>query len=685
MNVHFALQLEKVKDYKKRRQELREQRDRQERELLKDIDDEKRPRTPETVEDSEPPSRQRGSSSRAKWNKGHDTHVRHLAQTHGKHIVDIMTENKELERQRKGADHLREYPLVIQNLDLHGVQSYDKNVVSSRDTTLEIPPLTRMSPYLHTLYVLPLPEIDEKLKELASQSKNFLQVEKMLKELKDQEQKNEFLLESMRQQMQILQMEAMRTKNLSMHSDSPLYSSKKKSKLPEFQPHTYIPFYGGGLLSSEISALRLSYLQNGGNDQIILAQIQDLLNEALQLEQQAKQPHTHHHKDKHRRGPQESLRRSLTRDLITLEVENQRLESELVKLQLKKRKDPKYSKTSYSRANLPFPTPHFGTSGRTGHLPVYLPENGDHKMRVLKRDIDLLKQELEIQRLRRHIKTSVTQAPPEQTAPSPLPPLEDVRTQTPNLTKQIWESKDGLGPAPYDPIAGFVIFYDFLQGLDSFYRVCRLVVGLCSGAQEMGSPVFLPPVYCEPSSLPSYLSENKRLNVATLAAKQAVPRIRPSPLISLVMELQASGGYDPYGQEVNRLVSRGWVKLDIFDLHNRVISGKWKVPIRILPVNPALTTGEMNGVPQLGNAELHLRIVNARDADLQSSAPISEYNASLYKYPPLAAARTGFVSNIPVQPQLSSYYFPSTQMMYPPYLESTDPPPPSQSLLDDTL
>ncbi|XP_039615668.1 coiled-coil domain-containing protein 17-like [Polypterus senegalus] len=607
--------LEKVKDYKKRRQELREQRDRQERELLKDIDDEKRPRTPETVEDSEPPSRQRGSSSRAKWNKGHDTHVRHLAQTHGKHIVDIMTENKELERQRK--------------------------------------------------------EIDEKLKELASQSKNFLQVEKMLKELKDQEQKNEFLLESMRQQMQILQMEAMRTKNLSMHSDSPLYSSKKKSKLPEFQPHTYIPFYGGGLLSSEISALRLSYLQNGGNDQIILAQIQDLLNEALQLEQQAKQPHTHHHKDKHRRGPQESLRRSLTRDLITLEVENQRLESELVKLQLKKRKDPKYSKTSYSR--------------RTGHLPVYLPENGDHKMRVLKRDIDLLKQELEIQRLRRHIKTSVTQAPPEQTAPSPLPPLEDVRTQTPNLTKQIWESKDGLGPAPYDPIAGFVIFYDFLQGLDSFYRVCRLVVGLCSGAQEMGSPVFLPPVYCEPSSLPSYLSENKRLNVATLAAKQAVPRIRPSPLISLVMELQASGGYDPYGQEVNRLVSRGWVKLDIFDLHNRVISGKWKVPIRILPVNPALTTGEMNGVPQLGNAELHLRIVNARDADLQSSAPISEYNASLYKYPPLAAARTGFVSNIPVQPQLSSYYFPSTQMMYPPYLESTDPPPPSQSLLDDTL
>ncbi|XP_028660899.1 coiled-coil domain-containing protein 17-like [Erpetoichthys calabaricus] len=607
--------LEKVKDYKKRQQQLREQRDRQERELLKDIDEEKWSKTPETVEDSEPPSRQRGSNSRAKWNKGHDTHVHHLAQTHGKHIVDIMTENKELERQRK--------------------------------------------------------EIDEKLKELASQSKNFLQVEKMLKELKDQEQKNEFLLESMRQQMQILQMEAMRSKNLSMHSDSPLYSSKKKAKLPEFQPHTYIPFYGGGLLSSEISALRLSYLQNGGNDQIILAQIQDLLNEALQLEQQAKQPQIHHHKDKHRRGPQESLRRSLTRDLITLEVENQRLESELVKLQLKKRKDPKFSKTAYSR--------------RTGHLPLYLPENGDHKMRVLKRDIDLLRQELEVQRLRRHIKTSVTQAPPEQTAPSPLPPLDEVRTQTPNLNKQFWESTDGLGPAPYDPIAGFVIFYDFLQGLDSFYRVCRLVVGLCSGAQEMGSPVFLPPVYCEPSSLPSYLSENKRLNVATLAAKQAVPRIRPSPTISLVMELQASGGYDPYGQEVNSLVSRGWVKLDIFDLHNRVISGKWKVPIRILPVNPALTTGEMNGVPQLGNAELYLRIVNARDADLQSSAPISQNNASLYKYPPLAAARTGFVSNVPVQPQLSSYYFPSTQMMYPPYLESTDPPPPSQSLLDDTL
>ncbi|RXM92490.1 Low-density lipoprotein receptor-related protein 6 [Acipenser ruthenus] len=160
-------------------------------------------------------------------------------------------------------------------------------------------------------------------------------------------------------------------------------------------------------------------------------------------------------------------------------------------------------------------------------------------------------------------------------------------------------------------------------------------------------------------------------------------RVRPSPSIALVLELQASGGYDPYGQEVNRLISRGWVKIDIFDSHNRVISGRWKVPIRILPVNPRLTTGEINAVPQLENAELYLRIVNARDADVQSFAPITHNNAGLYKYPPQAPARSLFAADAPLPSYPSPYRFPNSQMMCSSYLETVDPPPPSAMLFEE--
>lgn len=76
-------------------------------------------------------------------------------------------------------------------------------------------------------------------------------------------------------------------------------------------------------------------------------------------------------------------------------------------------------------------------------------------------------------------------------------------------------------------------------------------------------------------------------------------RVHPASNISLVLQLHASGGYNTYGQEVTHLLPRGWAKVDIFDRHNRVVSGRWKLPVRVLPVRPSLTTGEINTVPQV--------------------------------------------------------------------------------------
>ncbi|XP_067839519.1 coiled-coil domain-containing protein 17-like isoform X2 [Heptranchias perlo] len=611
--------LDQLKDYKRRREEQRKQREMEERDILEEMDENERRLTNDSlISDRQLAFGQDGPSPREQWMREHKNELQNLAQDHGKHVTGILSRNKELEEQRA--------------------------------------------------------EIVRRLNELSEQSKTSSQVEKMLAELKAQEHKNELLLESMKQQLEILQQESIRNKVVSRQSTLHSHSSKKKEKVQ--QPQTFVPFYGGGSLSSEISVLRLSYLQNGGNDQLILVQLQDLLAEALQMERRVKHPRTHR-KERNHRG-HDTFKRNLDSELISLELENQRLEEEILKLQLKRQRNrgsQKSLKTSIGQRLMLL-------DGDENDQLQLTRKDSNQKMRALKTEIDLLKQEMEIQRLQRHLRSSKTRdlpvAPP---STPPLLPMEDPRPQTPTLAKHFLDSSDGLGPAPYDPVAGFVVFYDFLLGLDPAYRACRLVMGLYHGGQEMGDPSPLPAVYCDIGNLPAYFPDINRGNGAILAVKQVVPRVRPSPGISLIMELQASGGCDPYGQDINRLVSRGWIKIDIFDCQNRVISGRWKVPVRVLPVKPSMTTGELNGVPQLENAELYLRLVNARDANVQTTAAIDPNNARLYKYPPLAAARTTIPVDAPILSYRSSYRYPTMQLVYPSFAESVDPPPPSADVM----
>ncbi|XP_075047131.1 coiled-coil domain-containing protein 17-like isoform X2 [Mixophyes fleayi] len=481
-----------------------------------------------------------------------ETQLRYLAEAHSKQINEIMSQNKVLEKQRD--------------------------------------------------------DIVQRLNEITAQSRNTGYLEKMIRHLNAQEQKNEQLLTTMKQQIDLLQAESIKRGVISRHSESP--ASRKIGKgLSTFQ-QPFIPFYGGGSLSSEISALRMTYLQNGGNDQMILAHLQDLLVEAQLIEQREKHGRSNRKKNKNVKKPI--------------------------------------------------------------HFPRFMKEHTHQNINTLNAELEVLKQEFEIQKLKHRIKTSVTRR-----AKPQLDPMEMNKPDLPDPAKHFLNFNHGLEPAPYDPITGFVVFYDYLLGLDPTYRVCRLAVSLCSGGQEMGNPSTLPPVYCE-AALSSFHGNNKQ-NIAILATKQVVPRARPSPNISLIIELQASGGYDPYGQEVSRLIPRGWVKLDIFDYQNRVISGQWKVPIRILPVKPSLTTGALNGVPQLDSAELYIRLVNARDADIQSSYPIDINNLVSYKYPPLTAAY--FLPEeitLPSPYYSSSYLFPNMQPLYG---DNVDSPPSRETIM----
>nr|AAI50875.1 Ccdc17 protein [Mus musculus]AAI72023.1 Ccdc17 protein [Mus musculus] len=210
-------------------------------------------------------------------------------------------------------------------------------------------------------------------------------------------------------------------------------------------------------------------------------------------------------------------------------------------------------------------------------------------------------------------------------------------------------ASDVLGPAPYDPGAGLVIFYDFLRGLDTSWIWVQLMTSLARNGQDTGGTTALPPALC----LPQPSAPGPMGNCAILASKQPVPRLPPSPLVSLICELQAWHGVTWAPQP------KAWASLLLFDQDLRVLRGRWRLPLRVYP-NTSLSLAQRNEIPQAGQAELFLRLVNARDTDAQTLAEINPANAHEYQYPPM-------VSSSSVE---SSFFTHSSAF--------ADPPPPTE-------
>nr|XP_012631481.1 coiled-coil domain-containing protein 17 isoform X5 [Microcebus murinus] len=185
--------------------------------------------------------------------------------------------------------------------------------------------------------------------------------------------------------------------------------------------------------------------------------------------------------------------------------------------------------------------------------------------------------------------------------------------------------------------AGLVIFYDFLRGLESSWTWVQLMTGLARDSQDTGGTTALPPALC----LPPPPAPGPVGNCAILASRQPVPRLLPSPPVSLVCELQAWQGLAwPRAPQ-----PKAWASLVLFDQDQRVLSGYWRLPLRAHPPDPSLSLGQMNGIPQAGQAELFLRLVNARDAVVQTLAEINPASAHEYQYPPLVSSSSSLGDN----------------------------------------
>ncbi|XP_061488740.1 coiled-coil domain-containing protein 17 [Rhineura floridana] len=513
-------------------------------------------------------------------------------------------------------------------------------------------------------------EIHRRLSELKLGNSATTHIEQLLVELNTQEGKNQLALDALWEQVKLLQVAAN-----SRSKPKPPTNIKTDSAADKIEEKFFfksMPFpAAAGPLSSEIQALYQAYLQSGGSDHNILRQMYELQVEAIALEKGGARPEHKGRKKKHEGSPS-TYPRGLDSELVSVELENQRLEDEIFKLKiLKDRRRMEDGSLDTELAKLQW---------------LYMAE-----MAQVHAEIGKLRYDTERMKPQWPRRGSPPLLPPPIAPPLPPPPpqhllglpdptfpvsnMDTMRSSATATSQYFLDPSDALGPAPYDPASGFVIFYDFLLGLDpTFYQVC-LVSGLYRNGQALGKSTPLPIVSSDMGQYPQYMTDGQRGCCAILAARQPVPRVLPSTTITLITELQASGGFDAYGLEIQNLAPRGWAKINIFDHLHQVMSGRWKVPIRVLPVKPGLTTEQLNGVPQVGKAELYLRLVNARDADMQSMAEINPGNASLYKYPSAVSSCAAHPIDFP--PAQRSFHPAPTSLSFsvPPYTGFVDPPP----------
>ncbi|XP_044055508.1 coiled-coil domain-containing protein 17 isoform X2 [Siniperca chuatsi] len=449
-------------------------------------------------------------------------------------------------------------------------------------------------------------ELAHQVSVLSEQS-NTTHLESLLMELREQEERNEETLQQLTEHLH-----ALHVREVSVPAAQPDPEENKKMHHNSYE----LISCADGPLSTQIKALRQAYIQSGGSDPAIVVRMIDLQAEAQSLEKN--QPVAAGKSTKVKppwQGP--------SWELLAVQQENQKLEEEILRIQLARRQH--------------------------------------HNYEAVRTELELVQGEnlLQIASLQAEMERS-KEAPRPRRQPPPPPPLPlqpkthihaplslfQARSFSSPLGTCTLDSLDSLGPAPYDPAAGFVVFYDLVLGVDVSQRALRLVAALYSESQEVGPPTPLPPVQCLPGvSLPYTHSLTPR-NYALLSVKQPAPRIQPSPSLSLVVEVQTARDLDVHNQDVFKLLSCGWTRMDLFDQYNQLHSGHWRLPVRSLPIR-SLSLAQLNSVPQVGNMELCVRLVNGRDGDVQTLAKPDPTSTGHYKYPSVVSHSATIHGNAP--------------------------------------
>lgn len=427
---------------------------------------------------------------------------------------------------------------------------------------------------------------------------------------KEEQERKKF--NSQQSKVNVLKVPSRSPPSTAMSAVGSLHSHLRMPRIPSkelgiYRPDQPIPYYnpamryvdqapehlGHGSILQELNMLKNDYFQKGGRDPVILAQMRDLEFEAQRI--QASQ-----------RIPPPLVQDPLLQQQITsFHTANQRLEQELQLLREERNKT--------ERMRSPDIDPEFKRM-KEDHLV---------KMASLRQEAELLKQQAEVEKVRKELK--------ELRGETVL--LEDTKksSESPFMISNASANKDLLS-SPYDPNAGFAVYWDFVLGLSASLTRCRLAAAIYQGMEIVTDVKLLPLVRTMPVTKDSHPTIPPG-RVGVIGVKHPFPRCLPDRNFCLVVELQANSAEESEDSDV--LVSKGWTKIDLFDISNRLLSGRWKIPFRIAPIKAFLKNDELNTIPQVGQAELYIRLVNSRDLSAQDALNPQPMQHFMYNYPPV--------------------------------------------------
>lgn len=229
-----------------------------------------------------------------------------------------------------------------------------------------------------------------------------------------------------------------------------------------------------------------------------------------------------------------------------------------------------------------------------------------------------------------------------------------VNTQNDLYQKIQQKNDDAFQSAPYDPASGFSIFWDFVSAPDQHWDSCRLLVTLYKDEGAVSETKILPTIPFSPFSQNTVnRSNNISSNVAVLGVKQIFSQCFPMDGLSLCVCLQVGNKQNSNGCE-SFLTDCGWCKIDLFDSYNRVVSGRWKAPVRILPVKAGIDAAQLNTIPQLAQTEVFYRLVNSRNTEAEDGNVLVPQLITNYKYPPMDSYPVFALPQVAMGPSLIS-------------------------------
>ena len=136
-----------------------------------------------------------------------------------------------------------------------------------------------------------------------------------------------------------------------------------------------------------------------------------------------------------------------------------------------------------------------------------------------------------------------------------------------------------------------MIFLDFITNIDPVYGCARVITCLHHPKSGLGEPSLLPVVNCE-----SFVENGAKSSVVLISTKQPVPRCPPQQALTILVELQMAV---LNSSNELKLKSCAWTKIQLFDSKNRLLSGRWKLPLKKLPIQSDALVNSLGDLPEV--------------------------------------------------------------------------------------